>query len=317
MAKTVIAVYDRLSAANGAVKKLIANGFARDEISLVAGDVNREYEPHVGKIGVYDRPDESVTQTNDATAEGAGVGAGIGAILGGLGGLLVGLGALAIPGIGPVIAAGPLAAALAGLAGAGVGAVAGGVTGGLIGALVDLGVPEESAGIYAEAVRRGGTMVTVMAGDTRADLARDILDDFGPVDVEERAETWRAGGWQGYDPQAEPYTLQDLERDQGPYAAERLEYDEDYPTFDEDFRSHYAETYVGGEHGYNYYQPAYYYGYSLAHDNEYRNQDWTAVAPNARRDWEHEHPESSWDQVEDAVHHAWMKTKQGARDLFD
>src|SRR5690606_38716981 len=118
------------------------------------------------------------SEMGSGAAEGAGVGAGIGAVLGGLGGLLVGLGALTIPGIGPVIAAGPLAAALTGLAGAGAGAVAGGVTGGLIGALTGLGVPEENAQYYAEGIRRGGVLVTARVADNRTSEAVDILNRY-------------------------------------------------------------------------------------------------------------------------------------------
>ena len=80
-------------------------------------------------------------------------------------GLLVGIGALAVPGIGPVLAFGPLAAAIgATAAGAGLGAAAGGI----IGALVGLGIPEEDANFYAEGVKRGGVLVTVRADDARA-----------------------------------------------------------------------------------------------------------------------------------------------------
>jgi len=111
-----------------------------------------------------------------------------------LGGLLVGLGALAIPGIGPVIAAGPIAAALAG---AGIGAV----TGGIIGALIDLGVPEESAHVYAESVRRGNVLVAAQVGDDRVDEASRIMERTGLLDIEHEAEGWRSSGWSRFDDQ--------------------------------------------------------------------------------------------------------------------
>ena len=106
---------------------------------------------------------------------------------------LLGWALLAIPGIGPIVAAGPLVAALTG---AGIGAVAGG----LIGALTDVGVPEEEAGYYAEGVRRGGTLVTINAEDSMADQAIDILEDHNAVDVEQRASAWKQSGWTGYSP---------------------------------------------------------------------------------------------------------------------
>jgi len=123
------------------------------------------------------------------TTEAAGTGAVGGGILGGLAGLLVGLGALTIPGIGPVLAAGPLAAALGTtLAGAGIGAAAGG----LVGALVGIGVPEEEAEYYAEGVRRGGVLVSVHASDATADDATSALRSSGALDVETEREqgTW-------------------------------------------------------------------------------------------------------------------------------
>jgi uncharacterized protein (TIGR02271 family) len=101
------------------------------------------------------------------------------------------LGALAIPGIGPVVAAGPLAAALAG---AGIGAV----TGGIIGALVDLGIPEESAHVYAESVRRGNVLVATQVADDRTDAVTRIMERTGLIDIERESESWRSSGWSGF-----------------------------------------------------------------------------------------------------------------------
>jgi len=199
MTRTVVALYDDFRDASRAVQDLTQSGFSRSNISLVAGDPRGEYGRYLGttETGAH-------METSDV-AEGAGVGAGVGAVLGGLGGLLVGLGALTIPGIGPVIAAGPLAAALSGLAGAGVGAVAGGVAGGLLGAMADLGIPEEPASYYAEGVRRGGSLVTVRTPDEMANRAVDILNSHHPVDLNQRVSEWRSSGWAGFDQSADPY----------------------------------------------------------------------------------------------------------------
>ena len=97
-----------------------------------------------------------------------------------------------------MVAAGALAATLAG---AGVGAA----VGGLVGALVEAGIPREHADIYAEAVRRGGTLVTVRTDDAFSDRVSDILNRHSPVDIEERAESWQQAGWRGFDERAEPY----------------------------------------------------------------------------------------------------------------
>src|SRR4029079_9382938 len=117
---------------------------------------------------------------------------------------------LAIPGIGPIIAAGPIVSLLTG---AGVGAVAGG----LIGGLTDVGVSESDAEYYAEAVRRGGALVTVRADDARAERAADVMRAHGAVDIERRAEQWRERGWTGFDEQAQPYTRDQIERERDWY----------------------------------------------------------------------------------------------------
>jgi hypothetical protein len=119
---------------------------------------------------------------------------------------------LAIPGIGAIVAAGPIAALLAG---AGAGAVAGG----LIGGLTDLGVDETQAEFYAEAVRRGGAVVTVRADESRVDEAERIMDRHGAYDIEDRVVQWKSTGWKGYDPKAEPFTFEEIEKDRTTYRA--------------------------------------------------------------------------------------------------
>jgi len=162
----VIGIFDNSSQAHVAVERMINAGIDRDQISLVTRDSDHD------KI------------RNDSTehTSGAGKGAGIGAALGGVGGLIAGLAGLAIPGIGPILAAGPIAAALGGaLGGAGLGAAAGGI----IGALTDMGVPEDEARHYEEQVRQGKILVTVRAdNDNEADRASDIMDVQGAVDIE-------------------------------------------------------------------------------------------------------------------------------------
>jgi hypothetical protein len=110
-------------------------------------------------------------------------------------GLLAGLGALAIPGIGPVLASGPI---ISTLVGAGLGAGTGAVTGGLIGALVDVGVPQDEAEYYHEGIRRGGTLVTVhLGGDDRADDAAAIMRRHNVVDIRDRGAAYRESRWDG------------------------------------------------------------------------------------------------------------------------
>jgi hypothetical protein len=179
MMKTVVALYDHLTDAQNAVYDLVDEGLGRDAISLVAGDREGRYTSELTRN----------EETGDHSAEGAAAGM----VLGGIGGALLALGAFAIPGIGPVVAAGPL---IAGLVGAGVGAA----VGGLVGALVDAGLPEEHAGYYAEGVRRGGTLVSVEATDAQVPQVIDILDLHDPVDINERVSTWRQSGWTTFEP---------------------------------------------------------------------------------------------------------------------
>jgi hypothetical protein len=193
MAKTVVGLFESHTAAQRAVQDLANSGFSRNEISLLANDARGEYANYREVGGA------------SSTGEGAAAGA-VGGVLGGVLGLLVGVGALAIPGIGPVLAAGPLAAALgtAGastLVGAGVGAAAGGVVGALVGA----GIPEEDANFYAEGVRRGGTLVMVKTSDDMAQNAYTIMQRAGAVDVDKRSSEYRVGGWSRFDETAEPY----------------------------------------------------------------------------------------------------------------
>ncbi len=185
--RTVAHLYDSYATAEAVVTELEAAGFAHDDVSIVA---NQGTSP--GTTTGTMTTAETVA-TAPATATGAGTGASIGTILGGGAGLLAGIGALAIPGIGPVIAAGWLVAALTG---AGAGAAAGGLLGSLTGA----GVSEENANVYAEGVRRGSTLVTVRADDGRATEAEAIMGRHQPVDLVQRGESYRSGGdWSRFD----------------------------------------------------------------------------------------------------------------------
>ena len=150
MTVTISRLYDTHNDAQQAVRRLESAGVPHSDISIVANNsdswFNSDKKVDRDRDGVDDR------------AEGAGKGAGIGAGVGGTAGLLAGLGLLAIPGLGPVVAAGWLAAAA-------VGAAAGAATGGIVGALTEAGVSEEDAHSYAEGVRRGGTLVSARVAD--------------------------------------------------------------------------------------------------------------------------------------------------------
>ena len=168
MARAVCGVLEHPPAAHTAVQDLLDSGFLRENISVVAREGNK---------GAGDL--ESTPPA--APPSGAPAGAGAGTALGGVAGLLLGLGALAIPGLGPLVAAGPLAAALAG---AGAGAVAGG----LMGALTDLGVSEDEARSYVDGLRRGRVLIVVRAEGMMIERAAAILQRHGAVNIDQRAE---------------------------------------------------------------------------------------------------------------------------------
>ncbi|MGQ3164897.1 MAG: hypothetical protein ACT6T3_21995, partial [Agrobacterium sp.] len=168
-----------------------ALGVPSSDISIVSNNSDRRHE-----------------ESN--AAEGAGTGAGIGAVVGGAGGLLTGLGLMAIPGVGPVVAAGWLAATAAGAA---AGAVAGGAAGGIIGALTSSGVPERDAHFYAEGVRRGGTLVTAKVDDALAPEAEAILKRSNWVDPTERRAAYEKQGWTHFDETLSPYEADQIEQE--------------------------------------------------------------------------------------------------------
>ncbi len=173
MTRTITRSYDTYNQAAAAVEKLEQAGITSSDISVVGRD-------------------ERAKDSN--AAEGAGIGAGIG----GAAGLLAGIGLLAIPGIGPVVAAGWLASTAAG-------AVAGAAAGGLVGSFTSAGVDEDEAHYYAETVRRGGTVVSVKAADEQAATVEAILDGATPIDRESRVAQYRREGWTRFDETADPY----------------------------------------------------------------------------------------------------------------
>jgi len=196
---TVVGVFNSVTDAQRAVSALESEGISRDQISVIANKNAAGYETG-----------EGVDKASDVVAD-----AGIGAAIGGVGGLLLSVaGAITLPVIGPILAAGPIAAALTG---AGIGAAAGG----LVGALTESGVPEEDAKYYAEGVRRGDVLVTVNTDSSNVDRVSDILDRYDAIDVDERVSNWKGRGWSGYQDTATPLSTDELR-------SERTYYRSDY-----------------------------------------------------------------------------------------
>jgi uncharacterized membrane protein len=199
---TMTHLYDTHQEAARVVAELKRSGIPDDDISLLGNNVDNQY---LGD-GTVDRDNDGA----DDRSEGAATGAGVGATVGGLGGLLAGLGIMAIPGIGPVVAAGWLASTA-------LGAAVGGATGGVIGALTQAGVPDEEAHAYAEGVRRGGTLISVRVPETRREETARVLAG-GSVDVRSRADDYRSSGWQRFEPSRPGLTAEELRRERERYS---------------------------------------------------------------------------------------------------
>jgi hypothetical protein len=163
MAKAVFGIARSESQAVLIVERLRAAGFSNNDISVLFPD----------RTGTKDFAHEQHTKA----PEGAAAGAGTGGVLGGALGWLVGIGALAIPGLGPFIAAGPIMAALSG-------AAAGAALGGLAGALIGMGIPEYEAKRYEGKIKEGNVLISVHAeNSTERDRARNIFEEAGAEDI--------------------------------------------------------------------------------------------------------------------------------------
>ena len=204
MTKVISKLYPTYERAQAAVRDLEAAGVKSSDISIVSNNSDNWFSNN-GSPKRVDRDGDGV----DDRAEGAGKGAGVGAAVGGAAGLLAGLGLLAIPGVGPVVAAGWLVATAAG-------AAAGGLTGGIIGALTQAGVSEEDAHVYAEGVRRGGTLVTARVDDRNAAQLEATLEGSALRTTDLRS-TYAKSGWKTFDPAAKPYSADEVRRERALY----------------------------------------------------------------------------------------------------
>jgi hypothetical protein len=178
----VFGIFATPVAAEQGVDTLIAAGFPSADISVLLPDM---------------RASKDFAHQKDTKApEGTTAGVTAGGLVGGALGVLAGMGALAIPGIGPLIAAGPI---MAGLAGLGVG----GAVGGLVGALVGMGIPEYEAKLYEGRVKNGGVLLSVHCDTAEAvRRAKDLLKGCGADDIASSGET--AGATPPERPRTEP-----------------------------------------------------------------------------------------------------------------
>ena len=203
MTVTISRLYNNYGDARRAVRDLEAAGVKHSDISVIASNAEDWY-----KDGKDTYPDRDLDGKDDR-AEAAGSGAGLGAAAGGAVGALTGLGLMAIPGVGPIVAAGWLASTLAG-------AAAGAATGGVIGALSQAGVSDEEAHVYAEGLRRGGAVVSARVADHDAVRLKGVMDRSS-VRAPERAAVYRKSGWTRFDPASKPYTADQVRKERSMY----------------------------------------------------------------------------------------------------
>ena len=165
----VYGIYSNRATAETAVNQFLTSGFSNDDVSVLMSDIK----------STKDFAAEKDTKAPEGTAAGAS----IGAIVGGTLGVLAGIGALAIPGVGPLIAAGPIMGALAGVG-------AGGAVGGLVGALIGMGIPEYEAKRYEGRVKEGGILVSIHC-DTSEEISRakDLFKATGGHDIASSGES--------------------------------------------------------------------------------------------------------------------------------
>src|ERR1700686_2467194 len=164
----VFGIYKNSAQAERAVDRIVAAGYSHNDISVLLPDTQSSKE--------------FAHEKNTKAPEGTTTGAATGGVVGGTLGLLAGIGTLAIPGIGPFIAAGPIMASLAGLG-------VGGAVGGLIGALVGMGIPEYEAKRYEGRIKEGGILLSVHCNSSEEiSRAKDILKQTGAEDIASAGE---------------------------------------------------------------------------------------------------------------------------------
>ena len=183
MARTVIALYDDFVSASKATEGLIDRGYIREKISIVSNDVRGEHAKAIQAVQADEAAEtgESEFQVQLKDLQRA----------------LLNLGTMEIPGAGPILAAGPITASLAD-------------SSELMKSLMSLGIPEQSAHYYAEGVRKGGTIVALEVSREATQKAIETLNSYGPVDMKKRVQQWQEGGWNEYDPSAEPLREEQL-----------------------------------------------------------------------------------------------------------
>jgi len=325
MTKTVIAQYNRFQEAFDTVRELIKRGIERERISLITQD---PYWQNAQESG-FSNPIEQEDFDRQAM-ENQPRGASASATMGGISRLLDEVRAQALPGIGPAIAAGPMAAALGS-------AKTGGPARGVIGALREIGVTDEDAQSFHDGIRRGGTLVTVDITDMEeSERPIEIMNRYKPADLRRQTGSIGAENWTGFKEEAEPFPFHDQthpykerapastldfgkgadellpgraigQYDMGPTESSRyMGKDADaWEKYEPNFREHFQQHYAGAGKRWDDFRDAYRFGYDMAHLHPSMNQEWETLRDYAQQNWTARNLGKDWEQYKDAVRNGW------------
>lgn len=294
MSRVVIALYENNDKVREAIQDLVEAGFDGNAISMVAYDPQRAYGKMLWRqaLGEESASSENVHNLSEGT--------GLGALIGSVGGFFAGLLAMALPGIGPVVAAGPL---ITTLAGAGIGATAGII----LGALVETGLPADHARMFTEGIRRGDTLLMVNTSDDRAREAVELLNQHEPIDLDSRLPLASKNGHI----RVEQAVLKDNLH--GSDLVETVfnpgQFRAVFAELEPRFHEHYTHAYLGSGKHYSDFKPAYLLGCELATNERYQKVGWGELEPKARQSWERRYQDLPWEEFKEAVHQAWEITK--------
>jgi len=272
MSKTIICLAKTEAQAETIVQRLKEAGIPNNDVSVLFPD----------KSGSRDFAHEHHTKAPEGTA----IGASAGGVTGGVLGLLAGIGALAIPGVGPFIAAGPIMAALSGAA---VGATIGGIAGALIG----MGIPEFEAKQYEAKIKDGNILISVHTPDGDvAHRVKDIMKEAGADDITSTGEA----------SVSDDERMTGIGRRAGKRAAEAIDPTSEAAYWRENFKS---RPYAGNATSFDDYAPA--YGYGVSSYAKYPGRSFDDVEADLSRDWNGARGASSlqWDQARNATRDAW------------
>jgi hypothetical protein len=213
---TICRLYEIYPDAAQVVEALRVAGVPEQDISLISNNSDGWFDSSASAAaaapGAKPAGANSGKTGTSSRYEAGLLGAGIGALAGTAGSLIGSLALLAIPGIGPTVGAGWLLGLMAG------GAAVGGATGGILGALTKAGVSEADAVIYAEGVRRGGSLVAARVSPADSGRVESVMDR-GAVDIAVRGADYRRSGWQSFNPAAAPYSADQVRIERGRHRA--------------------------------------------------------------------------------------------------